>query len=317
MTRFSSMAVRLTQINHPRGIALLGILVWVVFVVFLGLLPYQPQLPLRLASQETLSRGAHFVVHYVLGLLVYLALAPPQRPEQRFKAALLAFGFSGALGVGVEGLHAVLQERTSAFQDVVLDLAGAASGACSIVALEWLKVDRSLLVTGASVTVLTLIGVTSYGEFIWEPRLPRVGDYWWAPYQVSICGDDIPPMPRFSGNVHTGDIHTHGLGLIYVHPEEPEDAGANANLGQFFVNMGGSLADSGLTLPDGETYTNGDECPGGGLGRIVVKANGRKVVNPGSYVPREHERIQIDFRMQNECESVFLGQLWCGRWRHE
>ncbi len=72
-----------------------------------------------------------------------------------------------------------------------------------------------------------------------------------------------------------GHVHTHGRGGIHIHPKISSKAGANANLAQFIADSGGVLRDSGLTLPSGVTYGEGDKC---------------------LYVFRDRDHIHIDFQ---------------------
>lgn len=69
------------------------------------------------------------------------------------------------------------------------------------------------------------------------PRLPRVGDHWHASYEVVLCGRPEPQLAYSPGN-----IHTHGDGVIHIHPATPEEAGSNAHLGRFFASAGITFA---------------------------------------------------------------------------
>ena len=119
---------------------------------------------------------------------------------------------------------------------------------------------------------------------------PRVGDHWHATYEVSICGEILPPFAQSPGGVHT-----HGGGRIHIHPNRADEEGGNANLALFFDSAGAELTDTSIRLPTRETYANGDPCPDGGTGQLVVTVNGDPVDEPSALVPRDDDEVLIAF----------------------
>ncbi len=120
---------------------------------------------------------------------------------------------------------------------------------------------------------------------------PRVGDDWRASYAINICGRDVEPFPEFDGGVHT-----HGDGLIHVHPKVPSEEGEGASLVEFFTNAGGALTENAMQVPGDKPWRDGDICSDGRPGRVVV------VVNQGplrddldTYVPQDGDRILVAF----------------------
>jgi len=75
---------------------------------------------------------------------------------------------------------------------------------------------------------------------------PRVGDHWHAPYSVFVCGQRQPSIAEFP---HSSGIHTHGDGIMHMHPRTPGGEGRGASVAQFFKNAGGWV-DPALT-PEG------------------------------------------------------------------
>ncbi|HEX2383969.1 MAG TPA: hypothetical protein VHI95_15095 [Acidimicrobiales bacterium] len=66
-------------------------------------------------------------------------------------------------------------------------------------------------------------------------------------------------------------IHTHGDGLIHIHPFTDSAAGRNATLGIFLDQVGVSMTNDTLTLPSGLTFTEGvTKCQGGKDGELQV-----------------------------------------------
>jgi hypothetical protein len=65
-------------------------------------------------------------------------------------------------------------------------------------------------------------------------------DHWHSAYLISDCGVSLPQTNEFET---TDGIHTHGDGLIHVHPFNPSVAGRNATLGSYFEGYGAELTD--------------------------------------------------------------------------
>ena len=66
-------------------------------------------------------------------------------------------------------------------------------------------------------------------------------------------------------------IHTHGDGLIHIHPFTDSVAGRKATLGVFLDQVGVSMTNETLRLPTGETFTEGTtKCQGGKDGQLQV-----------------------------------------------
>lgn len=90
------------------------------------------------------------------------------------------------------------------------------------------------------------------------PRVNR--DHFHSAYRIDICGESIQ-LPNDSVDDRTG-IHTHGDGLIHIHPFVSTVSGRNATIGAFLEESDGLLADDRLELP-GRTVVEGvDTCDG-------------------------------------------------------
>ena len=102
-------------------------------------------------------------------------------------------------------------------------------------------------------------------------RLPAVGpipasSHWHAAYVVRVCDDVLAPFE--SDNDPLG-VHSHGDGLMHVHPFFEESGYENARMSLFADAMGFELSDGELTLPGGGTWRDGDLC-NGVPGRVFV-----------------------------------------------
>jgi hypothetical protein len=104
---------------------------------------------------------------------------------------------------------------------------------------------------------------------------PVVGDHWHAAYGIYVCGEWQPTIPEFESTV---GIHTHGDGVIHIHPFSQGGAGENATLGTFLEDTDVHLSDDELTigtneLPDGKkTWKEGeDQCDGKDAELVVAQ----------------------------------------------
>lgn len=94
--------------------------------------------------------------------------------------------------------------------------------------------------------------------------LPALGplpaaSHWHAAYVIRICDEVLEPL--VSDNDPLG-IHTHGDGLMHVHPFFEESGYEQATIGLFADAVGLGLSDGELTLPTGGTWRDGDLCEG-------------------------------------------------------
>lgn len=97
---------------------------------------------------------------------------------------------------------------------------------------------------------------------------PAIGkDHWHAAYGVSICGSFIPGLNDAQGD-RLG-IHSHGDGLIHIHPTSANAAGKKAQLGVFMEEVGVKLTSTSIDLPDADERKDGDKC-GGKPGKLQV-----------------------------------------------
>lgn len=95
---------------------------------------------------------------------------------------------------------------------------------------------------------------------------PQLGDHIHQAISVWACGREfLPDLPEFESTV---GIHTHGDGVIHIHPSSQLGVGANATLERYLKDVRDegdldfSLSDTKLTYLD-ETYEEGEtECEG-------------------------------------------------------
>lgn len=87
------------------------------------------------------------------------------------------------------------------------------------------------------------------------------GDHWHAAYNIVICGAVQPGLN--DAKPDTSGIHSHGDGVIHIHPFTRGFAGPNARMSAWFDIVGLELGDDRIVLPDGTTFEDGkDDCDG-------------------------------------------------------
>ncbi len=128
-----------------------------------------------------------------------------------------------------------------------------------------------------------------------QPRSVRVGDHWHARLTIELCGKILPPLPPAPG-----DVHTHGDGVIHIHPETSISAGRNATLGRFFRTTPVQI--SGTSIAVGrDSYKNGDACPDGKTGtlRVLSRVSRARELRPRRdflrYRPRDGDEVRVVF----------------------
>jgi hypothetical protein len=136
-------------------------------------------------------------------------------------------------------------------------------------------------------------------------------DHWHAAIGVKVCGTWLPNPGEFhvlheNQNINAG-IHSHGDGLIHIHPYSSSEGGDNATVGRFFDSGGWHVDADSINLVDGyqwsenTNYQNGDECSNGKPGRIVWSVNGeRREGNPADYKPQQGDVIAIGFLTEGQ-----------------
>jgi hypothetical protein len=85
-----------------------------------------------------------------------------------------------------------------------------------------------------------------------------------------VHGEYQPP-PQDASKQDPLGIHSHGDGIIHIHPFTDSAAGRKATLGLFLNQVGISMTNDTLTLPSGATFKEGTtKCEGGKDGVVQV-----------------------------------------------
>jgi hypothetical protein len=109
-------------------------------------------------------------------------------------------------------------------------------------------------------------------------------DHWHAAYGIYVCGKWQPNIPTFESSE---GIHTHGDGVIHIHPFTQAAAGDNATLGRFLDQTDVKLTNNSLTVGKNElakgakTWNEGKDRCDGKDGEVIV-AQWRHVTDKNS-----------------------------------
>jgi hypothetical protein len=151
---------------------------------------------------------------------------------------------------------------------------------------------------------MTVIVVGGVGLIVYSlanpPPLTRgaaVGEHWHAKYAVFICGKRMSNWPTVEGQ-----LHTHSDAFIHIHPHDPSGSGDLANLGTWLRTYETTLTQDEkgkreLTFPDGESFKDGDRCPGDKKQyKIEGRNNGKLIEGDLSlFLPHNGDSIEITF----------------------
>ncbi len=97
-----------------------------------------------------------------------------------------------------------------------------------------------ILVAGIAATVFFAVNRESNVGVAPQASL----DHWHSAYLIHNCGTDLPSTGTFE---NPDGIHTHGDGLLHIHPFNPTASGNNATLGNYFEAAGAVLTDESFS----------------------------------------------------------------------
>jgi hypothetical protein len=161
------------------------------------------------------------------------------------------------------------------------------------------------------------------GSAALRPRAPDAatntpGDHWHTYLGINICGEWLPvprqfEKPSYDPRAETNvGIHTHGDGLIHVHPFVESETGDNATLGLFLHYLGWTISDDTVDYSHGyagegpasdptrRVWRNRDTCTFGAFkgqrGEVAWSIDGTiQSGNPSDYKLQEGTTIAIGF----------------------
>lgn len=138
------------------------------------------------------------------------------------------------------------------------------------------------------------------------PSLPPVAnqDHWHAAYGFFSCGDGfLAPLQVQDDPV---GIHTHGDGIIHIHPFTAAVSGPNAVLGVFLDSAGASVDDEaidvpGLSVREGEDTCGAQDEPG--VVQVAYWANARTASSTDPEIVTEDVR-DVPFEQDGSAYTI-------------
>jgi hypothetical protein len=116
--------------------------------------------------------------------------------------------------------------------------------------LGWPALIAAVVILGAALIFVSR-GKTA------DPVAPKLGDHWHAAYGIYDCDHFIPALTDQIQD-KTG-LHTHGDGLMHMHPFGTRYTGLGANLSNWGITTGLQVTDSSVKA-SGIDRKNGDKC---------------------------------------------------------
>lgn len=113
----------------------------------------------------------------------------------------------------------------------------------------------AIVILGVALVLIARTGFTSVSA-----ESPQPGEHWHAAYGFYVCDAFQPPLTDAVED-RTG-IHTHGDGIIHIHPFTAAYGGKNATLGVWGQSVDIDFSSNSWTLPDGTKYQDGYDCNG-------------------------------------------------------
>jgi hypothetical protein len=126
---------------------------------------------------------------------------------------------------------------------------------------------------------------------------PTLEQHWHAAlgiYDCTVSGDNKFLASFQDNGLDANGIHTHGDGVIHIHPFNSSAAGKNAKLGVFFDTVG-IKADGtkSITLPTGTVLTAGTDCGGQPAVLEVVRFDADNADKPGEVITTNFANIRF------------------------
>ena len=93
-------------------------------------------------------------------------------------------------------------------------------------------------------------------------------EHWHAQITMSVCGENYVEPP------FEGGIHSHGDGLMHIHPHAANEAGKNASIRRFFEHSRIKVTATSIQIPGERAYQDGSLCSNGQRGTMHFTVNG-------------------------------------------
>jgi hypothetical protein len=126
---------------------------------------------------------------------------------------------------------------------------------------------------------------------------PTLEQHWHAALGVYDCtgAADAKFLPTIENNgLDPNGIHTHGDGIIHIHPFNSSAAGKNARMGVFFDTVGIKVdGTKSITLPSGTVLTAGTDCGGKPAVLEIVRFDADNASKAGEVITTDFAKIRF------------------------
>jgi hypothetical protein len=171
--------------------------------------------------------------------------------------------------------------------------------------MMWTVVTVVIVLVGVLLVVATKVNNDNK-----TTEAPIIGDHWHAFLGADVCGTWLPNAPSFEPRANEpgvrAGLHSHGDGLMHIHPFSSDEAGAKATVGRFITYGGWDLGETSFKLWDGTAKANGQKCGTGAdakkgevqwtVGRFGKPWTGTpRTGNPADYRPKNGDIVGIYF----------------------
>ncbi len=128
-----------------------------------------------------------------------------------------------------------------------------------------------VVVLGVALVAFAVINNRDVSANTAKPRAQGQGtpsDHWHDAFGIDICGQLQPVVSDRADDAE--GIHTHGDGVIHIHPFGLRSSGPRATLGKFFDDVGLKVISGGIKMPDGKVYKSGQTTCNGAPATVTV-----------------------------------------------
>ena len=159
--------------------------------------------------------------------------------------------------------------------------------------MGWYAAAALILVAGVVLIMVSRDPVSASGP-------PKVNsDHWHAALGVNVCGTFLPNEQTFED---AEGLHTHGDGLMHIHPFLQRAAGKNATVGLYLEvgNRNFHADKDSFKVWDGQEHKTGDKCDGKPA-EVRWALNGEEQDgNISDYRPQDQDQIVLALLPKDE-----------------
>jgi hypothetical protein len=148
----------------------------------------------------------------------------------------------------------------------------------------------AVVLVGALLVVYARVDHTNTASADTKPSY-AASDHWHAAYGFYDCDHYLGALTDALPTDELG-IHTHGDGLIHIHPFKASSSGENARMNLWAKQVGMTFYDDGWKMPDGTEFRNGSaKCGDQPAKTAVYKWNHNDPSQPTTVFEKDYGNI--------------------------